>query len=113
MIALALIMLIMVTQFNSFAKPFIIMLTVLFSTIGVFGGLATFRMDFVIIMTGIGIISLAGVVVNNGIVLIDYIDFLKLRAKNGWEWARKIIYPSKNRSNASSREGGPVCGLCC
>ncbi|NIM11920.1 MAG: AcrB/AcrD/AcrF family protein [Candidatus Aminicenantes bacterium] len=80
-IALALIMLIMVTQFNSFAKPFIIMATVLFSTIGVFGGLATFRMDFVIIMTGIGIISLAGVVVNNGIVLIDYIDFLKLRAK--------------------------------
>jgi multidrug efflux pump subunit AcrB len=81
LIALALIMLIMVTQFNSFAKPFIIMATVLFSTIGVFGGLAIFRMDFVIIMTGIGIISLAGVVVNNGIVLIDYIDFLKLRAK--------------------------------
>jgi multidrug efflux pump len=81
LIALAMIMLIMVTQFNSFAKPFIIILTVLFSTIGVFGGLATFRMDFVIIMTGIGIISLAGVVVNNGIVLIDYIDFLKLRAK--------------------------------
>jgi multidrug efflux pump subunit AcrB len=80
-IALALIMMIMVTQFNSFAKPFIIMASVLFSTIGVFGGIATFKIDFVIIMSGIGIISLAGVVVNNAIVLIDYIDVLKARAK--------------------------------
>jgi len=80
-IALALIMMILVSQFNSFAKPFIIMASVLFSTIGVFGGIATFRFDFVIIMTGIGIISLAGVVVNNAIVLIDYIDILKARAK--------------------------------
>ncbi len=76
-IAVALIFLILVTQFNSFAKPFIIMVSVLFSTIGVFGGLATFKMDFVVIMTGIGIISLAGIVVNNAIVLIDYIDLLK------------------------------------
>jgi multidrug efflux pump subunit AcrB len=80
-IAIALIMLILVTQFNSFAKPFIIIASIVFSTIGVFGGIATFRMDFVIIMTGIGIISLAGVVVNNAIVLIDYIDFLKANAK--------------------------------
>ena len=80
-IAIALIFLILVTQFNSFAKPFIIMVSVLFSTIGVFGGLATFKMDFVIIMTGIGIISLAGIVVNNAIVLIDYIDLLKNRRR--------------------------------
>lgn len=80
-IAIALIFLILVTQFNSFAKPFIIMISVLFSTIGVFGGLATFHMDFIIIMTGIGIISLAGIVVNNAIVLIDYIDLLKTRKK--------------------------------
>jgi multidrug efflux pump subunit AcrB len=79
--ALALIMMILVTQFNSFAKPFIIMASVLFSTIGVFGGIAAFKIDFVIIMTGVGIISLAGVVVNNAIVLIDYIDILKARAK--------------------------------
>ncbi len=79
--ALALIMMILVSQFNSFAKPFIIMASVLFSTIGVFGGIATFKIDFVIIMTGIGIISLAGVVVNNAIVLIDYIDILKARTK--------------------------------
>jgi multidrug efflux pump subunit AcrB len=80
-IGLALILIILVTQFNSFVKPFIIMASVLFSTIGVFGGIATFRMDFVIIMTGVGIISLAGVVVNNAIVLIDYIDFLKAKAR--------------------------------
>lgn len=80
-IAIALIFLILVTQFNSFAKPVIIMISVLFSTIGVFGGLATFNMDFIIIMTGIGIISLAGIVVNNAIVLIDYIDLLKNRRR--------------------------------
>ncbi len=77
LIAISLIMIIMVTQFNSVIKPFIIMTSVLFSTIGVFGGIATFKMDFVIIMTGIGLISLAGVVVNNAIVMIDYIDYLK------------------------------------
>jgi len=80
-IAIALIFLILVTQFNSFAKPIIIIISVLFSTIGVFGGLATFQMDFVVIMTGVGIISLAGIVVNNAIVLIDYIDLLKNRKR--------------------------------
>jgi multidrug efflux pump subunit AcrB len=81
LIALALIMLILVSQFNSIVKPFIIMTSVVLSTIGVFGGIATFRMDFVIIMTGIGLISLAGIVVKNAIVLIDYIDLVKLRKR--------------------------------
>jgi multidrug efflux pump subunit AcrB len=81
LIAVAIIVLILVSQFNSVIKPLIILSTVLFSTIGVFGGLATFSMDFVVIMTGIGIVSLAGVVVNNGIVLIDYISLLKLNRK--------------------------------
>jgi len=81
LIAVSLITIILVSQFNSFVKPAIIMFTVLLSTIGVFGGLATFRMDFIVIMTGIGIVSLAGVVVNNGIVLIDYIGLVKLRKK--------------------------------
>lgn len=81
LIAVALILIILVTQFNSIIKPLIIMFSVMLSTIGVFGGIATFKMDMVIIMTGIGIISLAGVVVNNAIVLIDYIDFLKLSRK--------------------------------
>lgn len=81
LIAIALITLILVSQFNSAIKPIIIILTVLFSTIGVFFGLALFNMDFVIIMTGIGIVSLAGIVVNNAIVLIDYIDLLKARKR--------------------------------
>ncbi len=80
-IALALIMLILVSQFNSIIKPLIIMATVLFSTIGVFGGIATFKMPFVVIMTGIGIIALAGIVVSNAIVLMDYMNLLKLRKK--------------------------------
>lgn len=80
-IALSLIMIILVSQFNSFVKPAIIMFSVILSTIGVFGGLATFSMDFVVIMTGIGIVSLAGVVVNNAIVLIDYIGLVKKRKK--------------------------------
>jgi len=81
LIAIALIMIILVSQFNSIIKPVIIIITVIFSTIGVFGGLATFNMDFIVIMTGIGIVSLAGIVVNNAIVLIDYIDLLKARKR--------------------------------
>ena len=81
LIALALILLILVTQFNSLVRPGIIMASVIFSTIGVFGGLSTFKMDFIIVMTGIGIISLAGIVVNNAIVLIDYIELLKARKR--------------------------------
>ena len=81
LIAVSLIMIILVSQFNSVVKPLIIIASVLFSTIGVFGGLATFNMDFVVIMTGIGIISLAGVVVNNAIVLLDYINYLKMNRK--------------------------------
>lgn len=80
-IAIALIMIIMVTQFNSFIRPAIIIATVVFSTIGVFLGLGLFKMEFVVIMTGIGIISLAGIVVNNGIVLIDYIDLTRQRKR--------------------------------
>jgi multidrug efflux pump subunit AcrB len=81
LIALSLILIILVTQFNSVIRPLIIMASVVFSTIGVFGGLATFNMDFVVIMTGIGIISLAGIVVNNAIVLLDYIELLKARRR--------------------------------
>jgi len=81
LIAVVLILVILVTQFNSLVKPLIIIASVLFSTIGVFGGIATFRMDFVVVMTGIGIVSLAGIVVNNAIVLIDYIEILKRRKR--------------------------------
>ncbi len=91
LVALALIMIILVTQFNSFIRPLIIMITVLFSTIGVFLGLATFKMEFVIIMTGIGIISLAGIVVNNGIVLVDYIDLQRMRKREELGYSEKAF----------------------
>lgn len=81
MIAIFSIFLIIVMQFNSFSSPFIIMASVLLSTIGVFIGLNMFNMDFIIIMTGIGIISLAGVVVNNAIVLIDYTNLVRNRRR--------------------------------
>ena len=82
--ALFFIFIILVAQFNSITDPFIIILSVLFSTIGVFLGYAIFRQDISIVFTGVGIISLAGVVVNNAIVLIDYINLLvkqKIEAK--------------------------------
>lgn len=81
LIAVLTIFLIIVAQFNSVVTPFIIMASVVFSTIGVFMGLVTFNMDFIIIMTGIGIISLAGVVVNNAIVLIDYTNLVRKRRR--------------------------------
>ncbi|WP_192346227.1 efflux RND transporter permease subunit [Algoriphagus sp. Y33] len=81
-VAVAMIFLIIVAQFNSVTTPFIIMASVVLSTIGVFLGLVIFNMDFVVIMTGIGIISLAGVVVNNAIVLIDYTNLVRERKRD-------------------------------
>jgi multidrug efflux pump subunit AcrB len=75
-VAVFLIFIIMVSQFNSLSAPFIIILSVLFSTIGVFLGYAFSGRDIVIIFTGVGLVSLAGVVVNNAIVLVDYINLL-------------------------------------
>jgi CzcA family heavy metal efflux pump len=75
--AIFIIGLILITQFNSFLAPFIILTSVLMSLIGVFLGLLVTNTAFGIIMTGIGVISLAGVVVNNAIVLIDYWNQLK------------------------------------
>jgi multidrug efflux pump len=74
--ALFIIFLILITEFNSFLTPFIILASVLLSLIGVFFGLLVTGTAFGIIMTGIGVISLAGVVVNNAIVLIDYYNQL-------------------------------------
>jgi multidrug efflux pump subunit AcrB len=79
--AVFLIFLIIVAQFNKMTAPLIIMTSVLFSTIGVFFGLLIFQMEFVIIMTMIGIISLAGVVVNNAIVLLDFVELKKKRRR--------------------------------
>ncbi|MDH5924843.1 efflux RND transporter permease subunit [Vibrio lentus] len=71
MVALAVMALILITQFNSFYQAFLILSAVLFSTVGVFVGLLIFQRPFGIVMSGIGVIALAGIVVNNNIVLID------------------------------------------
>ncbi len=87
-VALLLIFLILVSQFNSVSQPFIIMTSVILSLGGAFLGLMLFQQPFGIIMTGVGVISLAGVVVNNGIVLIDYINKLRER---GFELQEAVI----------------------
>jgi multidrug efflux pump len=94
-VALLLIGFILMSQFNSVLKPLIIMTSVLMSIVGVLLGLLLFRMPFGIIMTGIGIISLAGVVVNNAIVLIDYIDLL--RQRDGLERLEAIVQACRTR----------------
>jgi len=95
LIAVFAIFIILVAQFNSITAPFIIILSVLFSTIGVLIGYATTGMDFVVVFTGVGIISLAGVVVNNAIVLIDYINLLVKRKQE--ELGFSSIYDMKKR----------------
>jgi len=80
-IAVFMIFLILVTQFNSLKTPVIILVTVVLSMIGVLLGLIISRQDFIVIMTMIGIISLAGIVVNNAIVLIDYTNLTIKRLK--------------------------------
>jgi multidrug efflux pump len=93
-IALLLIFLILVSQFNSIAMPVIIMTSVILSLGGAFLGLAVFRQPFGIIMTGVGVISLAGVVVNNAIVFIDYINKLRDR---GMEVRQAVVAAGATR----------------
>ena len=78
---LGLIFFILIFQFNSISKPGIIMLAIFLSLIGVFGGIVATGSSFVIMMTMMGIISLAGIVVNNGVVLLDYTQLLIDRQK--------------------------------
>jgi multidrug efflux pump subunit AcrB len=86
--ALFLILILLVLQFNSVSKPFIILFSIFMSFTGVFLGLVVFNMTFVIIMTMMGIISLAGIVVNNSVVLLDYTQLLldRRRDKQGLEY---------------------------
>ena len=79
MVALFLIMLVLVTQFNSISQPFMILFSVVLSLLGVLWILMARQLPFGIIMTGVGVFSLAGVVVNNSIVLIDYTNQLRQR----------------------------------
>jgi len=76
MISILLIILILVVQFNSISKPIIILSEIIFSVTGVLLGFVLFKMDISIIMTGIGIIALAGIVVRNGILLVEFTDIL-------------------------------------
>ena len=94
LIALFLIAFILVSQFNSVAKPVIILSSVIMSTAGVFYGLVTFQMALGL-MAILGIISLAGVVVNNAIVLIDYVDIL--RTRDGLDLRSALIEGGKVR----------------
>lgn len=79
LIAVCLIAVVLVTQFNSFFTPAIILFTVILSIVGVLWGLVFTGTPFGVIMTGIGVISLAGIVVNNAIVLLDYVEQLRDR----------------------------------
>jgi multidrug efflux pump len=76
MLAFGLIFMILVTQFNSISKPVIILLEILFSIIGVLIGFSLFKMEISIVMTGVGIMALAGLVVRNGILLVEFTDLL-------------------------------------
>lgn len=76
LISVALIFIILVLQFNSFSRTLIIMSEVIFSIIGVFLGYAIFGNTFSMVMSGIGIIALAGIVVRNGILLVEFMDLM-------------------------------------
>lgn len=85
MVALFVIAIILVTEFNSYYQAFLILTAVLFSTVGVFLGLLVFQKPFGIVMSGLGVISLAGIIVNNNIVLIDTFNLLKSSGMNAHE----------------------------
>jgi multidrug efflux pump subunit AcrB len=93
-IAIFLILIILITQFNSIGKTFIILSEVLFSIIGVLLGMTIFRIPFSIIMSGMGVVALAGIVVRNGILLVEFTDELKDR---GLRTREAIIQAGKTR----------------
>ncbi|MDX5482118.1 MAG: efflux RND transporter permease subunit [Hymenobacteraceae bacterium] len=94
--AFCIIFLILVTQFNSVSKPFIILSEVLFSIIGVLLGFSIFGMDVSIVMTGVGIVALAGIVVKNGILIVEFTDMLLAEGK---ELKEAIVEAGKTRLN--------------
>ncbi len=103
--ALALIMLLLVFQFNSISKPIIILISIFLSFTGVFFGITLFQMPFVILMTMMGIISLSGIVVNNGVVLLDYTQLLIDRKKIVLKLPEESMLPNKEAIDAII-EGG-------
>ena len=103
--ALGLILLLLVFQFNSISKPLIILLSIFLSFTGVFLGLMIFQMPFVILMTMMGIIALAGIVVNNGVVLLDYTQLL-IDRKHETEGLESGTLLSKDLAIPQVIEGG-------
>lgn len=91
--ALFLILVLLVLQFNSVSKPLIILFSIFMSFTGVFLGLVFFNMTFVIIMTMMGIISLAGIVVNNSVVLLDYTQLLLDRRRQNRGLNKEELLP--------------------
>lgn len=94
MISLGLILIILVTQFNSITKPVIILSEILFSIIGVLLGVTIFRMEMSIVMSGVGIVALAGIVVRNGILLVEFTD---LMMEQGMDIKEAIIEAGRTR----------------
>jgi multidrug efflux pump len=93
-LAFALIFMILVLQFNSISKPLIILSEILFSIIGVLIGFSLFKMEISIIMTGVGIMALAGLVVRNGILLVEFTELLR---SQGFGLYEAIIEAAKTR----------------
>jgi multidrug efflux pump len=93
-IALFFILLILVIQFNSISKPVIILTEIIFSVIGVLLGFAFTGMEVSVVMTGIGIVGLAGIVVKNGILVIEFTDELRAR---GMKTREALIQAGKTR----------------
>lgn len=77
MTSIGLILLVLVSLFNSLGKPIIILSEIVLSIIGVLLGTALFKMDMSIVMTGIGVVALAGIVVRNGILLVEFAEFAR------------------------------------
>jgi multidrug efflux pump subunit AcrB len=85
MMSILMMMFILVLQFNAIGKPIIILSEIFFSIIGVLIGTALFKMDMSIVMTGVGIIALGGVVVRNGILLIEFAEMLRHEGMSLWD----------------------------
>ncbi len=94
LISFGLMFMILVIQFNSLSKPLIILSEIVFSIIGVLLGFIVFQMDMSVVMTGIGIVALGGIVVRNGIILVEFIDLLM---EQGMEVREAVIEAGKTR----------------
>lgn len=92
--SMALMFIILVTLFNSLSKPLIILSEIIFSIIGVLIGFSLFKMEISIVMTGIGIVALGGIVVRNGILLVEFTDLLR---SQGMELKAAIIEAGRTR----------------